>query len=184
MIAGEKLLRRAAEKSCWEELLRKAAEKSCWEKLLRRAAEKSCWEELLRKASEKSCWEKLLRRAAEKSCWEELLRKAAEKSWWKELLRKAAERSCWETLLRRAAERKAALRKCYSSLKSILFFPQGRFGRPNRETTLSSLRARWTLKTVVKCKFFGGRATLSTTVKKVKSSQLKFRKWSPVSQGR
>ena len=42
--------------------LRKAAG---WERLLRKAAEKSCWERL-RKAAEKGCWERLLRKAAEK----------------------------------------------------------------------------------------------------------------------
>ena len=157
MIAEKRLLRIAAEKSCWEKLLRKAAEKRCWFKLLRRDAGSSCWEEMLRRAAEKGCWEELLRKAAEKSCWEKLLRRAAEKSCWEELLRKAAEKSCWEERLRRDAEqscweRLLLLKRC-SSLKFLLFFAQGRFGRSRRETTLSSLRARRTPKTVVKCKF-------------------------------
>ena len=36
----------------------------------------------------------------------------------------------------------------------FFFFVERRFGRPRRETTISSLRARRTLKNVVKCKCF------------------------------
>ena len=59
-------MRRSAEKICWEDLLRRSAvrrsavrrsaEKICWEDLLRKSAEKICWEDLLRKSAEKICW--------------------------------------------------------------------------------------------------------------------------------
>ena len=118
MIAEKRLLRIAAEKSCWEELLRRAAEKSCWEKLLRKAAENSCWEKLLRIAAEKGCWEELLRKAAEKSCWEELLRRAAEKS-------------CWERLpFENAAPLKMLL---LFKISSIFFRRVGLVGRGGRQ---------------------------------------------------
>ena len=76
----ERLLRKAplkkvvAQKGCWERLLRKAAEKSCCGRLLRQAAAKGCWERLL---TEKGCWDRLLRKAAEKGCCERLLREGA-----------------------------------------------------------------------------------------------------------
>ena len=141
----EKLLRKAAKKSCWEELLRKAAEKSCWEELLRRAAENSCWEELLRKAAENSCWERLLRRAAEKGCWKELLRRAAEKSCWEKLLRRAVEKSCWE---RRLFENAAPLKMLLLFKISSLFFR--RVGLIGRGGTSCSSDAQ----NCDKCKFF------------------------------
>ena len=98
----EDLLRRSAEKICWENLLRenllrRSAEKICW----RKSAEKICWEDLLKKSAEKICWENLLRenllrRSAEKICWEDLLKKIC----WEDLLRRSAEKICWEDLLR------------------------------------------------------------------------------------
>ena len=80
--SAEDLLRRSAEKICWEDLLRRSADKICWEDLLRRSAEKICWEDLLRRSAEKICWEDLLK----KICWEDLLRKSAAKICWENLL--------------------------------------------------------------------------------------------------
>ena len=153
----EDLLRRSAEKICWENLLRRSAEKICWEKI---CWEKICWEDLLkkicwRKSAEKICWKNLLKKSAEKICWENLLRenllrRSAEKICW----RRSAEKICWEDLLKKSAEK-----ICWewlwikTSLKFLSFFTQGGFGRSRRETTLSSLRAHRTSKTVVKCEF-------------------------------
>ena len=134
----------AAEKSWWEKLLRKAAEKGCWERLLRKAAEKGCWE---------SCWERLLKKGAEKSCWEKLLKKAAKKGCWERLPRRLLKKA--ERLLRKAAE------KTLLFVKNLFFFLRGvGSAGPQRETTLSSLRACRTLKTVPNANFVRVGATL------------------------
>ena len=132
------------------------AEKICWEDLLRKSAEKICWEDLLRRSAEKICWEDLLRRSAEKICWEDLLRIA--------VLRRFAEKICWEWLwiktsleflsffyagwvwLTKTGDH-PLVTSCSSDvqncgeMRSLHFFV----------ATLSSLRARRTSKTEVKC---------------------------------
>ena len=179
-ICWEDVLRKSAEKICWEDLLRRSAEKICWEDLLRRSAEKICWEDLLRKSAEKICWENLLRRSAEKICWENLLRRSAEKLCWEDLLRMVVDQDffkisffflrtvglvdqdgrppsrhfvlvgrpklCWNAkfaLLRRnplVTSCSSDVQNC-GEMRSLHFFV----------ATLSSLRARRTSKTEVKC---------------------------------